>query len=378
MSQVLVTESHLEDIADAIRDKLGVSTTYRPGDMAAAIESIDTAGEMEPLTARANGEYAPTAPVEGFDSVSVEVPTFIASIVQDAVLLSGEQVSVVSDAVDINTANKFIHKRITANGTYDPGDDNAQAYSSVTVDVEGGGISGVYKSSGAPASSLGNDGDIYIRTYDLPSNVNFVEYLQGDGNAYIDTGIIADENTGAYAKFEVTGGYPVFSARYSASSRAYGIICVDDGATLSLDMDTVRTQSPTSIGNVVEAKMNRFIKEKDGATIGTTNPNSFTTPANVTLFAINATNSYGLVVSPSKLHRVVFTQSGIVTHDFLPALDGNGVACMYESISGTYFYNAAASGSFSYGNTITPDEAEPTIYTKVNGVWKVITQIGAV
>ena len=42
MSQVLVTESHLEDIADAIRAKLDVETTYKPGQMAAAIEGIPT------------------------------------------------------------------------------------------------------------------------------------------------------------------------------------------------------------------------------------------------------------------------------------------------------------------------------------------------
>ena len=40
MSKVLVTESHLEDIADAIRAKNGLETEYRPGDMAAAIAAI--------------------------------------------------------------------------------------------------------------------------------------------------------------------------------------------------------------------------------------------------------------------------------------------------------------------------------------------------
>jgi len=345
MSRALITESYLTDIANAIRAKNGSSDTYTPPQMAAAIEAIPTGG------------ITPTGTKQITQNGTHDVTQYASA--------------------NVNVQPNLQSKTATVNGTVTP-DQGYDGLSSVIVNVESGGISGVYKSSGAPASSLGNDGDIYIRTYDLPSNVNFVEYLQGDGNAYIDTGIIADENTGAYAKFEVTGGYPVFSARYSAASRTYGIICVDSGATLSLDMDTVRTQSPTAIGNVVEAKMNRFIKEKNGATIGITNPASFTTPANVTLFAINATNSYGLVVSPSKIHRVVFTQNGVVTHDFLPALDGNGVACMYESISGTYFYNTAASGSFSSGNTVTPEAAEPTIYTKVNGAWKVVTQIGAV
>ena len=46
MSQVLVTEAHLENIAIAIRNKLGVQTEYTPGQMAAAIETIDTAAEL--------------------------------------------------------------------------------------------------------------------------------------------------------------------------------------------------------------------------------------------------------------------------------------------------------------------------------------------
>lgn len=44
MSKVLVTESHLSDIADAIRAKNGTQTEYRPGDMAAAIAAIPSGG----------------------------------------------------------------------------------------------------------------------------------------------------------------------------------------------------------------------------------------------------------------------------------------------------------------------------------------------
>lgn len=85
MAQVLISDSYLAAIADAIREKLGVSTEYLPSEMAAAIESISTGGT--------------------------------------AVLVS---------------------KTVTENGTYDPADDNADGYSSVTVNVSGGGGSGIY------------------------------------------------------------------------------------------------------------------------------------------------------------------------------------------------------------------------------------------
>jgi len=44
MSKGLVTGTHLTNIANAIRTKLGVQTTYQPSQMAAAIESIPTGG----------------------------------------------------------------------------------------------------------------------------------------------------------------------------------------------------------------------------------------------------------------------------------------------------------------------------------------------
>ena len=40
MAQVLVTDTYLTNIADAIRTKLSVSTTYTPAQMATAIASI--------------------------------------------------------------------------------------------------------------------------------------------------------------------------------------------------------------------------------------------------------------------------------------------------------------------------------------------------
>lgn len=43
-AQVIVAEKSLQDIADAIRGKLGVATTYKPADMASAIESISGGG----------------------------------------------------------------------------------------------------------------------------------------------------------------------------------------------------------------------------------------------------------------------------------------------------------------------------------------------
>jgi hypothetical protein len=50
MSQVLITDTYLEGIADAIRDKNGSEDLYTPAQMATAIENIQTAEDMEPAS----------------------------------------------------------------------------------------------------------------------------------------------------------------------------------------------------------------------------------------------------------------------------------------------------------------------------------------
>lgn len=75
MSIVTTDSANYSAIAGAIREKLGVQTTYRPNQMAAAIESIPTGGEpvLETLNATANGTYTPGTGVDGFSSVVVAV-----------------------------------------------------------------------------------------------------------------------------------------------------------------------------------------------------------------------------------------------------------------------------------------------------------------
>ena len=74
------------------------------------------------------------------------------------------------------------HKTITANGIYDPADDNADGYSSVTVDVSGGGASYTYVRCTyvAGRTITATDGTITLTgdtsgdyTFDIPSPGNW-------------------------------------------------------------------------------------------------------------------------------------------------------------------------------------------------------------
>jgi len=67
-----VTESHLEDIADAIRDANGGSATYKPGQMAAAVTALKKTLVSKTITE--NGNYNPASDsADGYSSVTVNV-----------------------------------------------------------------------------------------------------------------------------------------------------------------------------------------------------------------------------------------------------------------------------------------------------------------
>ena len=98
-NMVFVNSDTLEDIADAIRAKKSVSTHYKPSEMAAAIESINTGGGVTLVskTITENGTYDPSDDnADGYSEAIVNVP-----------------------------GPTLVNKVITTNGTYDPADDNA-------------------------------------------------------------------------------------------------------------------------------------------------------------------------------------------------------------------------------------------------------------
>lgn len=72
MSEVIVTESYLGDIAEAIRAKNGTQNTYKPSQMAAAITAIPSGSVNEPLSVTENGTYTAPSGV-GYSPVTVDV-----------------------------------------------------------------------------------------------------------------------------------------------------------------------------------------------------------------------------------------------------------------------------------------------------------------
>lgn len=113
MTNVLVDDSYLSDIADTIRNKLGVADTYLPSEMADAIDDI-------------GGGVTPT----GTKQISI---TANGTTIEDVTNYASAQITVAVPGASLGA------KSITANGTYNASSDSLDGYSSVTVNVSGGG-----------------------------------------------------------------------------------------------------------------------------------------------------------------------------------------------------------------------------------------------
>lgn len=78
MANVLVNESSLQDIADAIRDKLSVETTYKPSEMAAAIGTIGsgiTPAGTKQISITENGTTTEDVTSYASAEITVNVPS---------------------------------------------------------------------------------------------------------------------------------------------------------------------------------------------------------------------------------------------------------------------------------------------------------------
>jgi hypothetical protein len=76
MSQKIYEETNIQNIANAIRSKLGSAERYTVSDMANAIMKIKAPPDLEVLNASENGDYLSTK--DGFSEVHVNVPKDIA------------------------------------------------------------------------------------------------------------------------------------------------------------------------------------------------------------------------------------------------------------------------------------------------------------
>ena len=319
MAKVLVTESNLASIANAIRGKNGTQNTYKPGQMAEAITNIPTG-------------ITPTGTIN-----------------------------------------------IDQNGTVDV---TNYALAAVSVSGGGGGAT-ILSGTSEPTSAQGSNGDIYLQYIDdsqLPSGFESVEYLESSGAQYIDTDIPCNTSDLACEVIWMpTYGYTNDRGIFGGAWATNGFFMMLDGGYCKMH-DGGAVSTFTSAGAISTAKYTTFKAEHGvGVTIDGTLYALVSTGANTsdTLKVLGGLD--GSRAARGRLKRCKIWSGSTLLAEMYPALDANNTPCLYDVIRNQAYYNAG-SGTFSYGGT---GNSITAALLKVAGAWQnligsKITDVGGV
>ena len=280
-----------------------------------------------------------------------------------------------------NTKYAFFIRKTNGNNITPSGiSDAGFALYDITALIEDGGCSGgIQTGTTPPTSDIGSDGDYYKQMSPLADNVDFVEYLESNGTQYINTGIYPDSGYGIYAEVYRTDTWIAGSRQGNASSKGLNVVGnteVTNG--ISLDYNGTRYNNSVATGTLnilkflpnLTAGGSSYAVLQNGTKYWVIQKGSYTLTNPFILFGIGKEGSV-TITTGAKIKRVALYDGLTLVADYLPCLDGNGVACMWENIAKEYVYNDGT-GDFTYGSTTTPDGLEPVLWVKESGTWRVV------
>lgn len=93
MANVVVNDASLQDVANAIREKNGLETKYKPAEMGQAIRDIPSGGKepvIEELSITGNGVYNAPEGIDGYNPISVNVPSAGGDLPPEALVITGD------------------------------------------------------------------------------------------------------------------------------------------------------------------------------------------------------------------------------------------------------------------------------------------------
>ncbi|MBR3510881.1 MAG: hypothetical protein IKN73_02360 [Alphaproteobacteria bacterium] len=180
-----------------------------------------------------------------------------------------------------------------------------------------------------------------------------IEYIQGDKQAYIDTGVVLNNNSSIEARFQfpnvegATTGNFICGSRASYDSKAFVLVGFSGGSAWASNYNN----SPELFG-VSDTLIHVMKREKekvyfDGINVITSVNKTFTTPGTCFIFSANQ-NGQPYLTSNIKLWYVKIWDNDIIVRDMIPVLDGNGVPCMFDKVEAKFYYNQGT-GQFIAG-----------------------------
>ena len=193
----------------------------------------------------------------------------------------------------------------------------------------------------------------------LPSGYTELEYIQGTGTQYIDTGFIPDQNTRLVMDIEsdvTIGECHVAGARASMSSREY-VLLIDAQGRWRSDYGTsqVLLSSAPRQGSIHIDKNGRNVSV--GGVSATNSSQTFDAGYSLYLLAVNTAGSTTTFAKVRLIAAKVY-DNGTLVRDLVPARrQSDSAVGLYDTVTGTFFGNSGT-GSFTAGPVV-PHSADP-------------------
>ena len=219
-----------------------------------------------------------------------------------------------------------------------------------TVDGAEGAVV-TLKQFSVASSKLGGGGE-QPPASPLPSGYTQLEYIEGTGTQYIDTGYFPCELTRVVTAITPTSGNTtngVFGGRTDNNVSTFSLWCVN--GVFRTDFDTnsqhVTTNVKVETGVRVEVDKDRGTT-KLGSKTFTQTGTGFRAANSMHVFAVNPDSS-----RPRYFHGRIETfsiyESGLLKHELIPARrDSDGAVGMYDTVGGAFLANSG-SGAFKAG-----------------------------
>lgn len=172
-----------------------------------------------------------------------------------------------------------------------------------------------------------------------------IEYLQGDGNAYIDLGVKGNLNAAidVICETPATGTYECIAGSRSGNSNAITIIYGHNQAnTWRFGGKSASIALSDNTSYTISIDKSRALVNGVLYSLGQTS--SFTTDTNIQVFFAGSTSLHKFT---GKIYGLKF-ENETITMDLIPVRVGT-TGYMYDRVSGTLFGNAGT-GDFILGN----------------------------
>lgn len=232
--------------------------------------------------------------------------------------------------------------------------ENKPYYNRGTGDFTGGNI------TGANDIEVHNFSRQILKGYvGVASSYTPVEYIESTGTQYIDSGVTSGQVNKIVAEFYNTfgllynsstyGGFCV-GARVSASNSYFGYNSGVDAEMLGNGTSYVSFQRGVSTEKITLDYLKSSYSVIWGSDTHSGNLSvSITTPLNMYVFAGNNNNGTAACGTYKIMKMQFYDSNDELIRDFIPVLDENNVACLYDKVENKPYYNLGT-GTFTSGS----------------------------